>query len=158
MKNIEIPYLKDRSRRYRFFEMLPGILSWSILAVPVALSFVYVDIAPGITVPLAAFFIPAYLLLWFVKAVGLNIRSVQGFRTLGKHQKLPWGQLVEELRTGKVSQPDRHIPTWHYENIRRIQKEPTPIKVDDVLHAIIIATYNEAREVLEPTIQSVIDS
>jgi cellulose synthase/poly-beta-1,6-N-acetylglucosamine synthase-like glycosyltransferase len=138
--------------------MLPGLLSWSILAVPVGLSFVYVSIAPGITVPIAAFFIPAYLLMWFVKAIGLNIRSIQGFRNLGQHQKLPWRQLLEELRTGKVSQPDRHIPTWHYENVLRIQEEPTPIKVDDVVHAIIIATYNESREVLEPTIQSVIDS
>lgn len=158
MKNIEIPYVKDRGRRYRFFEMLPGLLSWSILLVPAGFSFVYVDLAPGITVPVSAFFIPAYLLLWFVKAVGLNVRSIQGFRNLHAHQKLPWNQLVEELRTGKVSQPDRLIPTWHYENIRRIQEEPTPIQADDVIHAIIVATYNESREVLEPTIQSVIDS
>lgn len=150
MKQIEIPYVKDRGRRYRFFEMLPGLLSWSILAIP----FIMSQISPPATV----FIIIGYLLLWFVKAVGLNIRSIQGFKNLHNHQRLPWRQLLEELRTGKVSQPDRQIPTWHYENVLRIQKEPTPIKVDDVVHAIIIATYNESRDVLEPTIKSVIDS
>ncbi len=157
MKNIEIPYVSERGKRYRFFEMLPGILSWSLLALPFVLSFVTVEFV-GVRMPLAALFIPAYLLLWFVKAVGLNVRSIQGFRTLHQHERLPWGQLVEELRTGHVVQPDRQIPTWHYENIRRITEEPTPINVDDVVHAIIIATYNESREVLEPTIQSVIAS
>ncbi|MBA3758289.1 glycosyltransferase family 2 protein [Candidatus Saccharibacteria bacterium] len=150
MKSIEIPYEKQRGRRYRFFEMLPGLISWSLLILPFVLS----QINPRITV----IFIIAYLLLWFVKAIGLNIRSIQGFRNLDQYQKLPWTQLLEELRTGKVEQPDRHIPTWHYENIRRIAEEPTPIKVDDITHAIIIATYNESREVLEPTIQSVIAS
>ncbi len=157
MKNIEIPYTHQRGKRYRFFEMLPGLLSWSVLALPFVLSFITVEFV-GVRMPLAALFIPAYLLLWFVKAVGLNVRSIQGFRMLHQQEKLPWGQLVEELRTGHVGQPDRHIPTWHYENIRRITEEPTPIKIDDVLHAIVIATYNEAREVLEPTIQSVIAS
>lgn len=157
MKNIEIPYVKDRGRRYRFFEMLPGLLSWTILALPFIFSFVYIEFV-GIRMPVAALFIPAYLLMWFVKAIGLNIRSIQGFKTLHMHEKLPWDQLLEELRTGHVVQPERTIPTWHYENIRRITEEPTPIKVDDVVHAIIIAAYNETREVLEPTIQSVIAS
>lgn len=150
MKNIEIPYVKDRGRRYRFFEMLPGILSWSILALPFILS----QISPGLTV----FFIIAYLLLWFVKAVGMNVRAVQGFRMLQRHQKLPWPQMLAELQAGKVVQPDRHIPTWHYENVRRTQEEKLPVYPEDVYHAIIIATYNETREVLEPTIKSVLES
>jgi cellulose synthase/poly-beta-1,6-N-acetylglucosamine synthase-like glycosyltransferase len=150
VNKIEIPYVHERGKRYRFFEMLPGLLSWSILALPFIMSL----ISPRITV----FFIIAYLLLWFVKALGLNIRSVQGFRTLQLHQKLPWSQMLEELRTGKVDQPEKHIPSWHYENILRIQEQPTPIKVDDIVHAIVIATYNESREILEPTIQSVMDS
>jgi len=158
MKNIEIPYVKNRGKRYRLFEMLPGLLSWTILATPFILSFIYVEIASGIKVPLAAFFIPAYLLLWFVKAIGLNIRSIQGFRTLDKHKKLPWSTMVEDLRTGVVTCTDATIPAWHKASIERIKAHPTPIKVDDVVHAIIVATYNESRDVLEPTIKSVIAS
>lgn len=149
-KDIEIPYVKDRGRRYRFFEMLPGLLTWSIIIFPFALS----QISPHATV----FFIIAYMLMYFMRSVGLNLRGVQGFRRLEKYQKLPWDTLLAELQTGKVSQPSKQIPSWHYETVRRLQETPALVAPDDQLHAIIVATYNEAREVLEPTFQSVLDS
>lgn len=150
MTDIEIPYIKDRGRRYRAFEILPGAISWLVLALPFILSF----IDPVIT----AFFLLAYILLWFVKSVALNIRALQGFKMLERHQKLPWPQMLKELQAGKVAQPDRHIPTWHYENIRRIQEQPSPVSPDDLIHVVMIATYNESREILEPTIESVLES
>ena len=150
MRNIEIPYEEDRGKRYRFFEMLPGLLSWTILILPFILS----QINPRLCV----FFIIAYLLLWFAKVVGLNVRAVQGYRMITQHKKLPWPQMLRELSSGRPDQPDRHIPAWHYENMLRIAEQPTPIKPEKIVHAIIVATYNEGREVLEPTIQSVLAS
>ena len=150
MKSIEIPQGPERGRRYRAFEMFPGLLSWSTLLFPVVL---------GILNPnLAVFFILAYLMLWFAKMIGLNLRAVQGYRRLEQHKRLPWSQMLAELGAGKPVQPDRHIPTWHYGNIRRLQEEPTPIPAAKIVHAIIVAAYNETREVIEPTIKSVIDS
>jgi cellulose synthase/poly-beta-1,6-N-acetylglucosamine synthase-like glycosyltransferase len=150
MKNIEIPYVEERGRRYRLLEILPGLLSWSILSLP----FIMSQINPRATV----FFIIAYLLMWFMKALGLNIRAIQGFRLMRSHEKLPWKQMLQEVAEGRVDQPDKHIPTWHYENVVRLQAQPTPIDANDIVHAIIIATYNESREVLEPTVQAVMDS
>jgi cellulose synthase/poly-beta-1,6-N-acetylglucosamine synthase-like glycosyltransferase len=150
MKHIEIPYAHERGKRYRFFEMLPGLLSWTILLLPILLSF----INPTVTI----FFILAYLLMWFAKSIGLNIRAVQGYRTLKLQQRLPWPQMLEELASGKVAQPDRHIPTWHYDNVKRLQENQNPIHADEIVHAIIIAAYNESREILEPTIKAVLDS
>lgn len=150
MRNIEIPYVEDRGKRYRFFEMLPGLITWSILALPFVLS----QVSPRLCV----FFIIAYLLLWFAKSIGLDVRALQGYRMIQQHQKLPWPQMLQELGSGKVDQPERHIPAWHYENILRIAEQPTPIKAENIVHAIIIATWNESREILEPTVQSVLDS
>ncbi|HSX23638.1 MAG TPA: glycosyltransferase family 2 protein [Candidatus Saccharimonadales bacterium] len=150
MRNIEIPYVEERGKRYRFFEMLPGLISWSILALPFVLS----QVNPRLCV----FFILGYLLLWFAKAVGLDIRAIQGYRMINQHQKLPWPQMLQELSTGKTEQPDRHIPAWHYENVIRVHEQPTPIKADEIVHAVMIAAYNESREVLEPTIKSVLAS
>lgn len=157
MRSIEIPYIEERGRRYRFFEMLPGLITWGLLALPFGLSFITVRIL-GTPVPAAALFITAYLLLWFVKAIGLNIRAVQGYRLLQQHQKLPWPQMLAEMKSGRVEQPERHIPAWHYENILRIAEQPTPIEPADIVHAVVIAAYNETKEVLEPTVQSVLDS
>lgn len=150
MKHFEIPFVEERGRRYRFFEILPGLISWSILALPFVLSI----FNPNLTV----FFIIGYMLMWFMKSVGLNVRVIQGYRRLQLHQKLPWSQMLEELTAGKTTQPSQHIPAWHYENIVRIHENPNPIEPDNIIHAIIIATYNESQEILEPTIQSVIDS
>lgn len=150
MTDIEIPYVKDRTRRYRAFEILPGALTWFILLLPFILS--------QLSARLTVFFIIIYLLLWFVKSVGLNIRGVQGYRMLQQHQKLPWRQMLSDLQRGNVESITASIPPWHAENIQRLLANPAPIRPDDVVHAIIIATYNESREVLEPTIQSVIAS
>lgn len=150
MKQIEIPYVQDRGRRYRFFEMLPGLLSWSILLLPIVLSL----INPTITI----FFILAYMLMWFTKSLGFNVRVIQGYKTLRLHQRLPWGQMLQELASGKVDQPEQFIPTWHYDNIKRLQDNTNPIQADELLHVIIIAAYNESREILEPTVKAVLDS
>lgn len=149
MKDIEIPYEADRGKRYRFFEMLPGLLTWSVLALPFVLS----QVSPRACV----FFIVAYLMLWFVKALGLNIRAIQGYRMLTQHQKLPWQQMLEDLKQGKV-QKGMSLPAWHSATVERLKLEPAAVAVDDIRHAIIIAAYNESREIIEPTIQSVIDS
>lgn len=150
MTDIEIPYQEQKGRRYRFFEILPGAVSWSILILPFVLSLV----SPHATV----FFIITYLLIWFAKSIALNTRALQGYRMLKQHQKLPWDKMLKELNAGKIEQPDRTIPSWHYETVRRLQETAPVVQTDDIVHAIIIATYNESKEVLQPTIRTVLDS
>jgi cellulose synthase/poly-beta-1,6-N-acetylglucosamine synthase-like glycosyltransferase len=159
MTDIEIPYPKDRGKRYRFFEILPGLLSWSILTLPFVLTFVYVRLPYSrAKIPVSALFILGYMMLWFAKALGLNTRAIQGYRTLQQHQKLPWQQLFEDMEKLEVSSYRQRIPKWHAANIKRIQANPAPIKAKDIIHAVIIANYNEIREVLEPTIKAVLGS
>ena len=148
MKDIEIPHVHERSKRYIFFEKLPGLLSWTILLTPLMLSL--------INPILAVFFVLGYLLLWFSKAVGLNVRSIQGFRRMQRQMALPWRLMLEDLTTEPID--DRvDIPDWHEKNVERYQQKTNKINVDEVYQAVIIAAYNESREVLEPTIQSVLD-
>jgi cellulose synthase/poly-beta-1,6-N-acetylglucosamine synthase-like glycosyltransferase len=148
MKQIEIPYAEERGARYRFFEMLPGILSWTVLALPFGLSF----IDPRLT----AFVIITYLLLWFIKSIGLQIRAVQGFRRMHQHMKLSWDDLLADLQSPGENVSLLDPPDWHIENLARRSNQTYPVNPSDLLHAVIIAAYNEAREVLEPTIKSVL--
>jgi cellulose synthase/poly-beta-1,6-N-acetylglucosamine synthase-like glycosyltransferase len=152
MRNIEIPYEEDRSRRYRFFEALPGLLSWSLLAMPFVLSL--------FSRTLGVLFVLAYLLIWFIKSIGLNVRSIQGYRRLEQHKKYPWKCMVDDLRRGEVSDKHQHtnLPAWHAENVALLKKHENPISVEDMYHAVVIASYNESIEVLEPTVKAVIDS
>lgn len=150
MTDIDIPLLKDRSRRYKLFEKLPGIVSWTILISPFALSL----INPLIMV----YILIVYLLIWFAKAIGVNIRVLEGWRMLQKQQKLNWQALNSDLEAGQVTDVVAERPKWHLVNLERLQKQPTPVKVADILQAIIVAAYNEGLDVLEPTIHSLLNS
>lgn len=150
MRSIEIPQANERGWRYRLFEILPGALTWTILSLPILLAI----ISPR----LAAYFIIAYLLVWFSRAVALNLRSLQGYRLIEQHKKLPWRKLNADL---EVLEPrSREAPDWHARNLDRVREHigVHRIKPGQVYHGIIIAAYNESRDTLEPTIQSVIDS
>lgn len=150
MINIEIPRQHEKGKRYRFFEALPGMLTWTILFLPFLLSW--------LNPTLCVLLIIIYLLLWFVKSAGLTLRSIQGYKVIQVQMKFPWPQMLQELNDLKSIQPDRHVPAWHYENVRKLQETPPQVAPEEMFHAIIIAAYNETREVLEPTIQSVLGS
>jgi cellulose synthase/poly-beta-1,6-N-acetylglucosamine synthase-like glycosyltransferase len=150
MKNIEIPFNSEKTKLYRLFEILPGFLSWTILFLPLILSL----ISPLLTV----FFVIGYILMWFAKSIGISIRLVQGYRTLKRHQNLPWDQMFKELSNGKTEQPDRLIPTWHYENVQAMSEQNYPILPDQIKHVLIVASYNEDVAIIRPTIKSIIDS
>lgn len=149
MTDIEIPYEKDRHGHYRFFEILPGTLSYLLLLLPFILSL--------INVTLAAVFVLAYMLIYVVRGLGVAIRGIQAYRVLKQHQKYDWPTLLQDLDTGTLSEGPG-VPRWHAETLRRLSIKPTALKPSELIHAVIIATYNESREVLEPTIQSVLAS
>ena len=150
MKNIELPYAKDRRGHYRFFEILPGVLSYTMILLPLILSL--------INVTLAAVFVLIYLLVNFSRAAGGAVRALHGYRSLRKYLKVDWRQLVDELDAGEVSDAKALRPKWHYDNLLRLSVKPMIVKPSEVLHVMMIATYNESREVLEPTIKSVLSS
>jgi cellulose synthase/poly-beta-1,6-N-acetylglucosamine synthase-like glycosyltransferase len=157
MTNIEIPYEHDRHGWYRFFEILPGAVSWLLLAAPIILSFVYVTINYQ-TVNVAVIFVLLYLIVYFVRSLGYSARALQGYFTMKKHLRLDWAGLLADVEAGHPT--DAHIdrPRWHQANLARHNSLADPVKPRELVHAVIIATVNESREVLEPTIQSVLDN
>ncbi len=150
MKNIEIPRVEERGWRYRLWEMIPGLISWSILLMPFILSI--------FNPTLFAVFIIAYLIIWFCKGLAMSLRSIQGWRMLNRQQKLNWQLLINDLEAGEPVHPRGKNPKWHLRNLARLKEYPLFCKPSEVYHAIIIATYNESRDILEPTIKSVLAS
>lgn len=151
MTDIEIPLHREKSVRYKFFEKLPGIVTWSIIILPFVLS---IFAARVVAVLIIAFF-----LIWFVRAIGLNIRVIQGWNTMKQHQKLNWPKMLAQLEEpNKTYQRTKDLPKWHFNNLERVKASGSVVNPNDVYHAVIIATYNESREVLEPTIKSVLAS
>ena len=147
MTSIEIPYEKNRKGHYRFFEILPGALSWSMLCLPFVLAF--------INAGLAAVFVLVYLLINFARGAAGAVRAVQGHHTMLQHQKLPWVPMLHELEVGEVNAQAKR-PKWHLQAVERNKTQLPVAQPSQLIHAIIVATYKETREVLQPTIESLL--
>lgn len=150
MKNIDIPFEKDRSGHYRFFEILPGALSYSLLILPIVLSY--------INITAAVIFVFGYLLIYFFRTLGYSFGSIRGYRTMKKQLKLDWPALLDDIESRKViGSPGFNKPLWHINNINRLLTSSNQYRPSELIHVVIIATVNESREVLEPTIQSIVN-
>ena len=150
MIDIEIPYEQDRHAHYRFFEILPGVLSWLLLLAPIILSF--------INITASVIFILIYLLVYFVRSVGFSIDGLKGYRIMRQHMKEDWQALVDDVENRSISIEDvANRPKWHVRNIERLKTSTNTYRPSDLIHAVIVATVNESREVLEPTIRSIVN-
>jgi cellulose synthase/poly-beta-1,6-N-acetylglucosamine synthase-like glycosyltransferase len=156
MADIEIPLESERGKRYRFFEILPGALSWFMLALPVGLSFVNIPLG-GQVVNLGVVFVLLLLLINFTRGMAGGIRAIQGYNTMRAHQALPWTQMLQEIETVHLD-PRAKRPRWHHIAVDLAANNKRLMPPSEVVHAIIIATYKEVREVLQPTIESVLAS
>ncbi len=149
MTDIEIPLERNRKGHYRFLEIMPGLLSWGMLALPFVLSL--------INVKLAAFFMFVYVLINFTRGAAGGFRAIQGYRTMRQHQQLPWATMLQELRDGAIpSRAER--PKWHHYAIDRTAYRPLLMPPEELIHAVIIATYKESRDILAPTIEALLAS
>lgn len=157
MIDLEIPMGK-RTKSYRFFEMLPALLSYGAILLLIILS---------LFSPLAA---ATYLLLIIitvlVKAVGIAAHTISGRERLDHAQRIDWHRRLEQLEDPVTSsQRERGVQSdgfgfeAHKENLARIAVRPGEYpKPSSIYNAVIIAAYNESYEVIEPTIQSVLDT
>ncbi len=158
MTDLEIPLESDRKGHYRFFEILPGALSYIVLLLPLLLSFIIIPVA-GKPTPLSVPFILVYLLVYFVRtSVAGPIRTIAGYLVHRKYMRLDWAALLKDLEIGRATDQVTERPKWHFTNMERVTTFDTVYHPSQLMHAVIIATVNESREVLEPTIQAVLDN
>ncbi len=157
-KVIELPSGK-RTLRYRFFEMLPATLSYMMLALLIILS---------ILSPVAAsVYLLTIVIVNLVKAVGIAVRTVQGYKLLKKGVKVDWSKRLNDLENAADSY-DRLAGTkshaygyeQHLRNLCMVAAaEPGYFpKPSQVYHAVIVTMYNETLDVLTPTLESVVDT
>lgn len=150
MTDLEIPFEKDRKGHYRFFEILPGALSWILLFLPIILTF--------INVTLAVFFILFYLLIFFVRGIGYSTRAIFGYIQMKRNLRVDWNALSADIDAGEATGAQVDRPHWHLKNLSLLHTRDIDLRPKELFHAVIIATVNESREVLEPTIQAVLAS
>lgn len=163
MIDIELPVGK-RTLKYRLLEMLPAALSYGALILLVVLSIIS---------PLAA---AIYLLLvvitLLVKAAGIAYHTINGRSRLDKVQNLDWKRRLTELENPtewyerylakygtKRTKPSEYGMLGHIDNLRLMVADPPAFpKPSEIYNAAIVVAYNESIDIIEPTIQSFVDT
>jgi len=150
MTDLEIPPEKDRHGHYRFFEILPGVLSWTLVFTPIILSFINIEAA--------VLFVLLYLLIFLIRGLGYSLRAIDGYRIMKRHMRLDWNGLCADIDHGEAGHDNIERPKWHLKNLRLLHTREYQFTPSQLTQAVIVATVNESREVLEPTIQAILDA
>lgn len=156
--DIEIP-LGKRTKKYRFFEILPGLLSYGAIILLVILSIV--------NPVLASIYLLTIILVAFVKTIAISYRVVSGHRNMERASRVDWNRRLMDLESPKESYSRlRDIPSGallykqHLENLRFMSaaEEGHFPKPGNIYNALIMPAYNESIEVIEPALKSVLET
>ena len=156
--DIEIP-LGKRTKKYRFFEMLPGLLSYGAIILLIILSIV--------NPVLASIYLLTIILVAFVKTIAISYRVVSGHRNMERASRVDWSGRLADLESPKESYSRlRDIPSGallykqHLENLRFMSaaEEGHFPKPGNIYNALIMPAYNESIEVIEPALKSVLET
>ncbi|MBQ8984428.1 hypothetical protein IJ098_01040 [Candidatus Saccharibacteria bacterium] len=155
--DLEIP-LGKRTRLYRFFEILPGVLSYSMILALVIFSL--------ISPTLGAIYLLVIITITLVKAVGVAVRTVQGYNEIQRAMRVDWHQRYEDLLTPhekfevlRSSSSEAFNFDEHLDNLRMMSVAPKDYPdPNKIFHAVIMVAYNEGLETLIPTVEAVRDT
>jgi len=153
-KNLEIPSGK-RTAYYRFFEILPGVISYGAIVLLFILS--WVDPVLG------AIYLFIMIASTLVKAVGVAYRTVQGYNVIKSAERVDWRKRMKDLENPHVAFErlrDEDSKSYHFdehvENLKLMaamsDEYPDAAKT---IHVVIMTAYNEGLEILTPSIEAV---
>lgn len=154
-QSLELP-LGKRTKKYRLFEMVPGILSLTVISLLFILSW--------FNTALASMYLLLVILIALARAVVIATHTVRGYRHLMGAQKVDWHRRLIDLEhpaDSLVNEQKHHSSQFgqatHLRNLRAIVADPEYYpKPSQLRHAVIVAAYNESIEVIEPTIKSLL--
>lgn len=154
MIDLDLP-LGKRTKLYRFFEIVPAVLSYGVILLLVILSI--------INPSWAAVYLLLLIITAFIKSIGIAFHTIKGHNYLVRAQRVDWHARLNDLENPQDSYERIASETssgfgyrQHRENLRLISADsdnyPRP---SELYQAIIIAAYNEAYDVIQPTVESV---
>ena len=112
--DLELP-LGKRTPTYRFFEILPGAVSYSMILLLVVLSI--------LSPTLGAIYLLIIITITLVKAVGAAVRTVQGYNEIQRAMKVDWHQRLLDLKE----------PHKNFERLRGVEQG----KMEKVMEAVV---------------------
>lgn len=147
----------------RFWEILPGATTWSIICLPIVFSLVW---------PMGlAYFIIVFDVYWLTTAVIFGGHLWSGFIHMKRAMRVDWlarlmqtedidglaNQLKIQMQSARGFEARKLREEWEeVELVRRIPESQKPWQ--QVIHAVIYAIYKESYEVVEASVRSCLES
>ena len=174
-KELEIPRGK-RTKTYRLFEILPGAISYGLI--------IGLFLISWISPTAGAIYLLIIITITLMKAIGVAVRTVQGYNVVRMAERVDWHKRLSELEDPHKNferlreKRDWNATDWakmeitnqgfsknefnyydHIENLREMsvapEKYPDPRKI---YNAVIMVAYDEGLETLVPSIEAVLES
>nr|WP_252199564.1 hypothetical protein [Brevibacterium sp. RIT 803] len=151
---LELP-TGPRTRAYRFFEALPAIVSFSAIGL--------VFILPFINAMAGAVYVLIVVGLTLIRAMRGAVDVSRGFVRYRRSSRVDWGARLLDIERAMDGLPPRPYP-WtgfqakeHAASIVRVREFPGAVaRPSTLLHAVVVAAYNEPYEVVADGIRSLL--
>lgn len=141
-------------KAYRFFERLPAIISFTAVGLVVV---------PFIDARWAAFYVLAIGGLTFVRAIRGAVDVARGFVRYRRSARVDWNARLVDLERAMDGLPALPYPRAgfraedHAAVVDRIREDPaSALRPSELLHAVVIAAYNEPYPVIADTIRTLL--
>ena len=159
-RDLEIP-LGKRTRKYRFLEILPGVVSYG----GVILLFLLSYFSPI----LGAIYLIFVISTTLVKAIGVAYRTYGGYKTVEEAEKVDWEERCRDLENAheayeklRQEKRDEYHFEEHVRSLKKIGSETEAkykyVRPSEVYQAVIMVAYNEGIETMKPSIEAVRDT
>lgn len=156
-----------KHKYWRLLEMVPGLLAWTALLLPVVIAIYY----PIVIAVLAIM----YALLWLFRSIRLSINLYRGYRRTQNAMKVNWNylldlvehpdkidQAVEEANFKKPLLQPQRIFNLELKNLKNryiwMKKHDQYMRPSEVYHAILLVTYKESYELVRESVKSYTES
>lgn len=120
--------MQKRSTAFRAIELMPGIIVWSLIILPIPFSYFWPSAV--------AIYILAFDVMWVLRALYFSYFMIQTYRKMNRARRRDWKSMIANM---PLDDP--------------LVKDPKA-----VYHAVIFATFKEELETLEPSVNSVLNS
>ncbi|MBI2798270.1 glycosyltransferase family 2 protein [Candidatus Saccharibacteria bacterium] len=174
-KPAELHRVTDSRWFYRLWEIIPGFVSWAVILSPIYLSL----IAPvGL-----AYLIIAFDIMWLLKSVRMSWALIRGYNRLQYITAQDWEANLRQLKDVSAAlqkteaeyaelapKSNQRVNQVHLnkkkrwlrgevERLRLLEShEATILNPDDLYQVIILAAYNEPPEIIEPSVNAILNS
>lgn len=157
LRKLEIP-LENRSKTYRFFEILPGVMSYMVVATPLLVGIWRADVA--------GFLVLLFMLVWFFRTVSMAYKALSTLATTREMEGTDWWKLlVDDYKnaTTNLNSLEKKKKLGKLDTFRKkclikfeISTDET-LTPEDLIHVVMIPMVTEPYEVVRGAVLAAVE-